>query len=70
MLEPSLISEAGGAPIGSATGAGLKQGALIRPDACIAWAGEENSTDVLEETLHRWLRSLQLGFQVIPTENC
>ena len=28
---------------------------LIRPDACIAWAGEENSTDGLEEALGRWV---------------
>jgi 2-polyprenyl-6-methoxyphenol hydroxylase-like FAD-dependent oxidoreductase len=27
---------------------------LIRPDACIAWAGEENSTDGLEQALRRW----------------
>jgi 2-polyprenyl-6-methoxyphenol hydroxylase-like FAD-dependent oxidoreductase len=27
---------------------------LIRPDACIAWAGEEDSTDGLEEALRRW----------------
>jgi hypothetical protein len=27
---------------------------LIRPDACIAWAGEENSTEGLEEALRRW----------------
>jgi 2-polyprenyl-6-methoxyphenol hydroxylase-like FAD-dependent oxidoreductase len=27
---------------------------LIRPDACIAWAGETNSTDGLEEALRRW----------------
>jgi 2-polyprenyl-6-methoxyphenol hydroxylase-like FAD-dependent oxidoreductase len=27
---------------------------LIRPDACIAWAGEENSTDGLEEAFRRW----------------
>lgn len=27
---------------------------LIRSDACIAWAGEENSTDGLEEALRRW----------------
>ncbi len=27
---------------------------LIRPDACIAWVAEENSTDGLEETLRRW----------------
>jgi 2-polyprenyl-6-methoxyphenol hydroxylase-like FAD-dependent oxidoreductase len=28
---------------------------LIRPDACVAWAGKENSTDGLEQALHRWL---------------
>ena len=27
---------------------------LIRPDACVAWAGEKNSTDGLEEALRRW----------------
>ena len=27
---------------------------LIRPDACIAWAREENRTDGLEEALRRW----------------
>jgi 2-polyprenyl-6-methoxyphenol hydroxylase-like FAD-dependent oxidoreductase len=27
---------------------------LIRPDACIAWAGEEDSIDGLEEALRRW----------------
>ena len=27
---------------------------LIRPDACVAWAGEENSMDGLEEALRRW----------------
>jgi hypothetical protein len=27
---------------------------LIRPDVCIAWVGEENSTDGLEEALRRW----------------
>ena len=30
---------------------------LIRPDACIAWAGEVNSTDGLEEALRRWTRT-------------
>jgi 2-polyprenyl-6-methoxyphenol hydroxylase-like FAD-dependent oxidoreductase len=30
---------------------------LIRPDACIAWAGEENSIDGLEEALRRWFKS-------------
>jgi hypothetical protein len=27
---------------------------LIRPDACVAWTGEEDSTDGLEEALRRW----------------
>lgn len=27
---------------------------LIRPDACVAWATDENTTDGLEEALHRW----------------
>ena len=27
---------------------------LIRPDACIAWAGRDDSTDGLEEALRRW----------------
>ena len=27
---------------------------LIRPDACVAWAGEENSTDGLAEAVRRW----------------
>ena len=27
---------------------------LIRPDACVAWAGDENSMDGLEEALRRW----------------
>ena len=35
-----------------AVGAGPSM--LIRPDACIAWAGEENSIDGLEEALRRW----------------
>jgi hypothetical protein len=30
---------------------------LIRPDACVAWAGEANSTDGLEEALRRWFIS-------------
>ena len=29
---------------------------LIRPDACVAWAGEENSTDGLEAALRRWFK--------------
>ena len=27
---------------------------LIRPDACVAWVGEEDNMDGLEETLRRW----------------
>ena len=27
---------------------------LIRPDACVAWAGDGNGIDGLEEALHRW----------------
>jgi hypothetical protein len=27
---------------------------LIRPDACIAWAGDENSTQGVEEALRSW----------------
>jgi hypothetical protein len=27
---------------------------LIRPDACVAWAGEENSIEGLQEALRRW----------------
>jgi hypothetical protein len=30
---------------------------LIRPDACIAWVGEENSTNGLEKALRRWFIS-------------
>jgi 2-polyprenyl-6-methoxyphenol hydroxylase-like FAD-dependent oxidoreductase len=30
---------------------------LIRPDACVAWIGEENSTDGLEEALGRWFHA-------------
>jgi 2-polyprenyl-6-methoxyphenol hydroxylase-like FAD-dependent oxidoreductase len=29
---------------------------LIRPDACIAWTGENNSTGGLEEALRRWFK--------------
>jgi hypothetical protein len=32
---------------------------LIRPDACVAWAGEENSLDGLEEALRRWFKPAQ-----------
>jgi hypothetical protein len=27
---------------------------LIRPDACVAWAGDEDSMDGLKEALRRW----------------
>jgi hypothetical protein len=43
---------------------------LIRPDACIAWAGEENSTDGLEEALHNWfIPTLDDGNRVIPNSD-
>ncbi len=29
---------------------------LIRPDACVAWAGEENTTGGLDEALRRWFK--------------
>jgi 2-polyprenyl-6-methoxyphenol hydroxylase-like FAD-dependent oxidoreductase len=29
---------------------------LIRPDACVAWASDNNSTDGLEEALRRWFK--------------
>lgn len=29
---------------------------LIRPDACVAWTGEKNSMDGLEEALRRWFK--------------
>jgi 2-polyprenyl-6-methoxyphenol hydroxylase-like FAD-dependent oxidoreductase len=29
---------------------------LIRPDACVAWANDNNSTDGLEEALRRWFK--------------
>ena len=29
---------------------------LIRPDACVAWTGEENSIDELEAALRRWFK--------------
>jgi 2-polyprenyl-6-methoxyphenol hydroxylase-like FAD-dependent oxidoreductase len=32
---------------------------LIRPDACIAWAGDEDSVDGLEEALRRWFEPAQ-----------
>ncbi|WP_045836033.1 FAD-dependent oxidoreductase [Hyphomicrobium sp. 99] len=35
---------------------------LIRPDACIAWTGEENSIDGLDEALRRWFKpTLDVG---------
>jgi hypothetical protein len=38
---------------------------LIRPDACIAWAGAANSTDGLEQALRRWFNpTLDHGFLV------
>jgi hypothetical protein len=31
---------------------------LIRPDACIAWAGEKSSTDGLQEALRCWFNAI------------
>jgi hypothetical protein len=31
---------------------------LIRPDACIAWAGDGNSTEGLREALRRWFNPM------------
>lgn len=38
---------------------------LIRPDACVAWAGEENGTDGLEDALRRWFTPSRVGAGVI-----
>jgi 2-polyprenyl-6-methoxyphenol hydroxylase-like FAD-dependent oxidoreductase len=35
---------------------------LIRPDACIAWAGEGDDTDGLDESLRRWFRPASTVF--------
>jgi 2-polyprenyl-6-methoxyphenol hydroxylase-like FAD-dependent oxidoreductase len=32
---------------------------LIRPDGCIAWAGEETGTDGLEQALRRWFKPIR-----------
>ncbi|MGR9080069.1 hypothetical protein [Rhizobium leguminosarum] len=32
---------------------------LIRPDACIAWIGQENNTDGLEEALGHWFTPIR-----------
>jgi 2-polyprenyl-6-methoxyphenol hydroxylase-like FAD-dependent oxidoreductase len=41
---------------------------LIRPDACIAWIGEENSTDGLEEALRRWFEPTVDDGSMAPSE--
>jgi flavin-dependent dehydrogenase len=42
---------------------------LIRPDACIAWASEENSIDGLAEALRRWFNpTLDHGSMVRPVQ--
>ena len=41
-----------------AVGTGLSM--LIRPDACVAWAGEEDGTDGLEQSLRRWFKPAQV----------
>jgi 2-polyprenyl-6-methoxyphenol hydroxylase-like FAD-dependent oxidoreductase len=38
---------------------------LIRPDACIAWEGEENSTDGLEEALGGWFTPKRDGRSMV-----
>jgi hypothetical protein len=34
---------------------------LVRPDACIAWVGEANSTNGLEKALRRWFIPSTVG---------
>jgi 2-polyprenyl-6-methoxyphenol hydroxylase-like FAD-dependent oxidoreductase len=41
---------------------------LIRPDACVAWAGEDNSTDGLEEALRRWFKPALDDGSMAPSE--
>jgi hypothetical protein len=41
---------------------------LIRPDACIAWAGEKNRTDGLEEALRRWFNPTRNGWSIIRSK--
>ena len=41
---------------------------LIRPDACVAWAGEESRMDGLEEALHRWFKSARDDQAVVRSE--
>ncbi len=41
---------------------------LIRPDACIAWVGKQNSTDGLEEALRRWFKPARDDHSMLPSE--
>jgi FAD binding domain len=41
---------------------------LIRPDACIVWAGEEDSTDGLEQALRRWFAPTPDDGSMAPSE--
>jgi 2-polyprenyl-6-methoxyphenol hydroxylase-like FAD-dependent oxidoreductase len=41
---------------------------LIRPDACIAWIGEDNIIDGLEEALHRWFNPETNHARMMRTE--
>jgi hypothetical protein len=41
---------------------------LIRPDACIAWTGQANSTDGLDEALRRWFVSAPDGGSMVRPE--
>ena len=34
---------------------------LIRPDACVAWAGEDGSTDGLAQALRRWFNAASVS---------
>jgi hypothetical protein len=43
---------------------------LIRPDACVAWAGEENSIDGLEEALRRWFIPTPDDGSMVRSEQC
>jgi 2-polyprenyl-6-methoxyphenol hydroxylase-like FAD-dependent oxidoreductase len=43
---------------------------LIRPDACIAWASEENGTDGLEEVLRRWFKPTLGDGSLVDPASC
>ena len=41
---------------------------LIRRNACIAWAGEENSVDGLEKSLRRWFKPILNDKSIVRSE--